>query len=65
MKFIDCISAGFMMAGLVLGAMTGTIVMLLIPVAIGAGIYAISSWNQHIKEQKSISFSIPYPPYKY
>lgn len=65
MKLVECISAGCMMMGLVLGAITGAIAMFLIPIGIGAGIIAISRWNKYMQKQKSISSRIPYPPYGY
>lgn len=65
MKLVECIGAGCMMMGLVLGAMTGAIAMLLVPIGVGAGITAISRWNKYIQKQKSISSHIPYPPYGY
>ena len=63
MKIADYISAGFMMMGLVLGAMTGAIAFLLIPAVIGAIISGIA--NLYRRKKDAISFSIPYPPYGY
>lgn len=63
MNTIETIGGGFMMGGLVLGAMTGAIALLLIPVAIGAAIISFSSWYKHHKE--AISYHVPYPPYRY
>ena len=65
MKFIDSVAAGFMVMGLVLGAMTGAITMLLIPIALGAIIIGISCWYKHIRNHSTISFSSHYPPYGY
>lgn len=63
MNIIETIGGGFMMTGLVLGAMTGAIALLLVPMAIGAAIISISSWYKHWK--KVISYRVPYPPYRY
>lgn len=63
MSVMETIGGGLMMMGLVLGAMTGAIAMLLIPVLAGAAIAGIASWHKHRKN--AISFRIPYPPYRY
>ena len=63
MNIIETIGGGFMMMGLVLGAMTEAIALLLVPMAIGAAIISISSWHRRWK--KAISYRIPYPPYRY
>ena len=61
----ESMSAGLMMTGLVLGAMTGTIAVLLILVAAGAAGFGITSWYRASRNQKAISSRIPYPPYGY
>ena len=63
MSTVEHIGAGFMIMGLVLGAISGAIALLLAPVAIGAAIFSFSSWYKHRKQ--SISSHIPYPPYGY
>jgi len=65
MRFVDAVGAGFMMMGLVLGAMTGAIAMLLIPVAIGAVIAGAASWYRHARRLDGVPSKVPYPPYGY
>ena len=65
MSIGESISAGLMMMGLVLGAMTGAIALLLIPVAAGAAGFGIIFWYREYKRQNAISSRIPYPPYGY
>lgn len=65
MKLIDTVAAGLMMMGLVLGALTGAIAMLIIPVIVGLIIMGAVSWYRHIRNHSTISFSNYYPPYGY
>lgn len=65
MKFVECVACGIMMSGLVLGAMTGAIAMLLVPMAAGLAIAGIASWLRSRREHSAISFSTRYPPYGY
>lgn len=65
MNIIEHISAGLMMMGLVLGAMTGAISMLLVPVGAGLLVFAAASWYAHQKEQAENSYRANYPPYGY
>lgn len=65
MGIIEHIGAGCMMTGLVFGAMTGAIAMLLIPAGAGALIFAAASWHKHQKEQTANSYRVKYPPYGY
>lgn len=65
MSIVENIGAGLMMMGLVLGAMTGTIAMLLIPVAAGTLVFAAASWYKHMKYNASNTRQVQYPPYGY
>lgn len=65
MGIIEHIGAGFMIMGLVLGAMTGAIAMLLIPAGAGALIFAAASWYRHAQKHETHATHVKYPPYGY
>lgn len=65
MSIIEHIGAGCMMMGLVLGAMTGAIVMLLVPAGAVALIFTAASWYKYQKERATNSYRAKYPPYGY
>ena len=62
MNLGENIGVGIMIMGLVLGAITGDIAMLLIPAAAGAIIATIANCYH---KRSTISFSNKYPPYGY
>ena len=62
MGIIEHIGAGCMMMGLVLGAMTGAIAMLLIPAGAGVLIFAAASWYKRAQKHETY---VKYPPYGY
>lgn len=63
MTITETIGGGLMILGLVLGAMTGAIALLLVPVALGAAIIGIASW--HKCHKRFTALRVPYPPYRY
>lgn len=65
MSVIECIAAGLMMMGLVLGAMTGAIAILLIPVGAGTLIFILISWSKRQKKYTKTIHYFNYPPYRY
>ena len=65
MSIIETIGCGLMTLGLVLGAMTGTIAMLLIPVAAGMLVFAAVSWHHKQLIKRANAWRAKYPPYKY
>ena len=65
MKGLTLIGGGLCFLGLVLGAMTGAIAMLLIFAAAGLSCMGAASWYNRQLEKRTEHWRANYPPYGY
>ena len=65
MEILILIGAGLCFSGLVLGALSGSILLMLAPIGAGMLLFGVAGLWQHAINKQAASWRATYPSYKY